>query len=79
MFDFTVNKEDILKDPIVEHSICSFASSAKGYGCILAVTNMVTKEVHFKVVAKTHDYVTAVEHNTPDLCDAITLYNLLTV
>ena len=77
MLYLTVNKEDILKDPIVEHPICSFVSSSKGYGALLCVTNMVTKEVYFLVESKSMDNIPNVE--TQDLDEAITLYNLLTV
>lgn len=76
MMDITVNKGDIIKDPLVEHPICSFASSSKGYGALICVTNMITKEVYFIVESKYMENISNVK--TSDLDDAITLYNLLT-
>ena len=77
MMDITVNKGAILKDPLVKHPICSFASSSKGYGALICVTNMITKEVYFLVESKSMENIPNVE--TSDLDEAIARYNSLTV
>jgi hypothetical protein len=60
------------KSPIVEHVICSFASTERGIGRLFVVTNVITKEVSFKVEGN------SVIKTTNDLEEAVMFYNLLT-
>ena len=68
-----VNISDVLENPVIEHTICSFASVSKGSGQLIVSTDLITKKVGFKVVGNTG------KTTTNDLAEAITLYNLISL
>ena len=69
--DLSVSKDVILKDPLIEHTICSFGSMTKGIGRLNIVVNLITKEVNYKVIGNTGTII------TESLDEAIVLYNSL--
>ena len=66
-------KKSIINDSIIEHTICFFSSVKKGDSKLSVITNVVTKEVTFKVMGNT------IERITTDLSEAVSLYKLLTI
>ena len=69
--DLLINKEDILSNPVVEHTIASFGSVTKGVGRLNVLTDLITKKVSFKVIGNTGETI------TQSLDEAIALYNLI--
>lgn len=67
----SINFQDILADPIIKYTICSFTSIIRGIRKLIVVTNIATNKISYKIVSDTS------EVETNNLSEAVMLYNLI--